>query len=58
MRRMVVVAVLVAMATATTAWAMTGLLSKPSIVSKADVRHGGGFGGGYGLPPTRLTPLW
>jgi hypothetical protein len=58
MRKMVVVAVLVAVATATTAWSMTGLLSKPSIINKADVRYGGGYGGGYGLPPTRLTPLW
>jgi hypothetical protein len=55
---MVVVAVLVAVVTATTAWSMTGLLTKSSITRKADVKYGGGYGGGYGLPPTRLTPLW
>jgi hypothetical protein len=57
MRKTIVVAVLVAVATMTTAWSMSGLLTKPS-VKKTETVYRGGYGGGSGLPPMRLTPLW
>jgi len=57
MRKTIVVAVLVAVATITTAWSMSGLLTKPT-VKKIETVNRGGYGGGGGLPPMRLTPLW
>jgi VIT1/CCC1 family predicted Fe2+/Mn2+ transporter len=53
MRRIIVVAVVVALAAVSAAWAVSGLLSGPSIAEKATR----GIGGGATIP-VNLPPAW
>jgi hypothetical protein len=53
MRRIFVIAVVVALATVVAAWAVSGLLSGPSIAEKAAP----GIGGGATFP-VNLPPAW
>jgi hypothetical protein len=54
MHRIMVMAVVVALVTVSAAWAVSGLLSRPSIADKAAP----GIGGGGATFPVNLPPAW
>jgi hypothetical protein len=54
MRKIIIMAAVVALATVVAAWAVSGLLSGPSIAEKGVP----GIGGGGATIPVNLPPAW